>query len=316
MVILPFPRLTAVLALLAGAAFAVGAPAQAQSPASAPSQGAAVPASPLAVQSGAASATRSGQSALGSIKTERPKADGAKTVACKSPPDLARFDYPLTRTARKLAGGEPIKMVAIGSSSTAGAGASSPAGSYPSQLAIELSRKFPDHEIVVLNRGVGGEVAADMLARFESDVISERPDLVIWQVGTNSVLRDQPLGPHLHLLRDGLRRLKASGADVVLIDPQFAPKVIHKADTEGMVALIATVAKETHVDLFRRFALMRHWRETQGIPFETFVSSDGLHLNDWSYACIARALADAIGEASTRAPMVARTPTAVSGQQR
>jgi hypothetical protein len=30
-------------------------------------------------------------------------------------------------------------------------------------------------------------------------------------------------------IRDGIRRMKATGADVVLIDPQFAPKVTARA---------------------------------------------------------------------------------------
>ena len=34
-----------------------------------------------------------------------------------------------------------------------------------------------------------------MLARLETAVIAERPDLVLWQVGTNSVLRDKALEP-------------------------------------------------------------------------------------------------------------------------
>ena len=67
--------------------------------------------------------------------------------------------------------------------------------SYPSRLAVELKALFPRVAITVLNRGVSGETARDMLARFDRDVIAEKPDLVLWQVGTNSVLRDHPLAP-------------------------------------------------------------------------------------------------------------------------
>jgi len=224
---------------------------------------------------------------------------------CRAPANAARLDYPLTRTARRLASGEPLKIVAIGSSSTAGAGASTPEASYPSRLAVELKQQFPGLDITVLNRGVNGDETMDMLARFETGVIDERPDLVLWQVGSNSVLRDRPLGPAETQIHDGVERLKAIGADVVLIDPQFAPKVITKHDAEGMVALIATEAKRTNVGLFHRFAVMRHWREVEGLPFETFVSPDELHMNDWSYACVAKVLAGAITEAATRTTAMA-----------
>jgi lysophospholipase L1-like esterase len=194
----------------------------------------------------------------------------------------------------------PIKIVAIGSSSTAGAGASSPDASYPSRLAVDLRERFPGHDITVLNRGVNGEEAQDMLARFETGVIAEKPDLVLWQLGTNTVLRDQPLPPASSLIEKGVAQLKAAGADVVLIDPQFAPKVIAKSTVTKMLDLLALKAKQYNVNLFQRFAVMRDWRERQGIAFETFVSPDQLHMNDWSYACVAKILSAAIAEAATR----------------
>jgi len=212
----------------------------------------------------------------------------------------ARLDFPLPHTARKLAAGEPITIVALGSSSTAGAGASSPAASYPSRLAEELVKQLPGHQFTVLNRGVNGEEIADMLTRLDTAVIADHPDLVLWQLGTNSVLRDRALPSHLRLMHEGIARLKATGADVVLIDPQYAPRVLAKPTCEGMVSLIATSAKAEHVGLFHRFELMRHWHEVEHLPFETFVSRDGLHMNDWSYGCLARALGMAIAEVLTR----------------
>ena len=224
----------------------------------------------------------------------------ASPASCGAPAAFARFDHPLVRTARWLASGEPLTVVAIGSSSTAGAGASSPAANYPSQLAIELKARLPGHDITVLNRGVNGEETDQMMARFGTDVFAAHPQLVLWQVGTNSVLRDHPLTPHGMLLHEGIGELKAVGADVVLIDPQYAPQVLSMSETPDMVDQIARVAKEENVDLFRRFAAMRDWHETQHLPYGTFVSADGLHMNDWGYACMAKLLAGAIAEAATR----------------
>jgi acyl-CoA thioesterase I len=218
-----------------------------------------------------------------------------------------RLQQPLARTAVRIATGQPIKIVAIGSSSTYGAGASSREASYPSRLQIELGRHFPGHQFTVLNRGVNGEEAADMLARFEAGVIAEHPHLVLWQVGTNSVLRDRPLDARGTLLHEGIARLKAIRADVVLLDPQFAPRVIAKPAVENMIALLAKIAKEEKVGLFRRFDMMRHWHDDENLPFEAFVSADGLHMNDWSYACLAKWLGFAIAEAASR-PMAVAAP--------
>jgi acyl-CoA thioesterase I len=242
--------------------------------------------------------TRSAPAAVQPVRTAA--APSTTSATCKLALQFNRFDQPLRRVARRMHDGKPIKIVAVGSSSTEGAGASSKTATYPSQLAAELTLRFPGHDITVLNRGIGGEVAADMVARFDKEVIAEHPDLVLWQVGTNAVLRDQPLPPAGTLIHEGLAKLKATGADVVLIDPQYAPKVLKKHDVADMVALIARSAKEADVDLFHRFALMRRWREIENIPFSAFLSKDELHMNDWSYHCVAKYLASAIAEAIDR----------------
>ena len=227
------------------------------------------------------------------------RADGVQHT-CKIPLDIIRLANPLPRVAHRIATGEPITIVAMGSSSTAGAGASSPTASYPSRLQVELSRLFPRQKFTVLNRGVNGEEVNDMLRRFDTAVVAEKPDLVLWQLGTNSVIRERPLIDHGASIRDGINTIKLIGSDVVLIDPQFAPKVIVKPEAPRMVDLIAITAKTENVDLFHRFELMRRWHDVDQMTFEEFVSSDGLHLNDWSYGCIAKAIAAAIAEAATR----------------
>ena len=121
---------------------------------------------------------------------------------------------------------------------------------------------------------------------------------------SNAVLLGRPIAPTGLLIDEGVRRLKAAGSDVVLIDPQYAPKVIARHDEHDvglMVALISTVSRDMHINLFQRFALMRYWRLTKGLPFSAFLSEDELHMNDWSYGCIAKLLARAVAEAATRA---------------
>ena len=219
---------------------------------------------------------------------------------------MIRLDHPLAHLARKLATNEPIVIVAIGSSSTAGAGASSPTMNYPSRLREELSRQFRGHTVVVHNRGIGGEEIADMLKRFDDAVVAAKPDLVLWQLGTNSVIRNHPANDHGAAIRAGLDKIRAVGADVVLIDPQYVPRVIDKPGAGQMVDLISITAKQEDVDLFHRFNLMQHWAHADKMDFKFFVSPDGLHMNDWSYACMAKGLGLAIAEAARR-PVLSAT---------
>jgi acyl-CoA thioesterase I len=225
--------------------------------------------------------------------------------ACSNPEELVRLVHPLARVARKISIHEPVIIVAIGSSSTAGAGASSAANSYPSQLAADLQKRFPKQPIVVINRGVNGEEVDDMLKRFEQSVVAAKPDLVLWQLGTNSVIRDHVMTDRDSSIRNGLKIIRSIGADVVLIDPQFAPKVIVKPEAEHMVELIANTAKAEDVDLFRRYEIMKSWKVDGKLPFEAFVSPDGLHLNDFGYGCMAKGLAQAIAESVQRPVMSA-----------
>jgi lysophospholipase L1-like esterase len=227
--------------------------------------------------------------------------------ACAIAPDLAQFEFILPRTAERLATSRPVKIVAVGSSSTYGEGASSPEWSYPSRLRLELTQRFPGQTFQVLNRGVSGDTDYDKRDRFERDVIAERPDVVLWQLGTNSMLGGDLADSHRQVLRDGVTHLAAAtGADIVLIDPQYAPKVIRGGSAHIIVSMIADVARDVRVNLFRRYEMMRRWREVDRLSFDKFISEDELHMNDWSYACIARALAIAMAEAATRpAPTLA-----------
>jgi len=239
------------------------------------------------------------------------RAEPSATSPCNPRLDLVRLSVPLQKVAHKLAAGEPITIVALGSSSTAGAGATSAAWSYPNRLAVELQNHFPGHAISVINRGVNGEEVPDMLKRFDSAVVASKPDLLLWQMGTNSLIRDHAMDDRGASIREGLDKARAIGADVVLIDPQFAPKVIAKPLAGKMVKYIATAAKREDVALFRRFEVMKEWTEVEHLPFNSFVIADGLHMNDWGYACMAKGLGMAIAEAAQR-PIVSAKAAPIS----
>src|SRR5579864_8300441 len=186
---------------------------------------------------------------------------GASIDRCGIPPDLTSLGAPLPHTAHRLDAGEPLTIVALGSSSTEGVGATSPEFTYPSRLAAVLQARFPAVPIRVVNRGVSGELSPQMVARIERDVLPEHPDLVIWQLGTNSVLHDVDPAEEVEVARRGIQRLKAAGADVLLMDLQYAPAVLVHSEYREMLHVLSSVARSEDVPLFRRFAMMRHWAE-------------------------------------------------------
>jgi len=216
-------------------------------------------------------------------------------VPCLAPKGAPRSVGSLPHVAHKLAAGEPVTIVAFGSSSTSGYGTSSPEFTYPNRLAAQLHRKYPAADITVINRGRGGDDAPQMMKRLQAEVIDAKPDLVIWQVGTNAVLRNLDADDIAQLVQDGVARIQAAGADVVLVDPQYSPKVTeHQEGASKMIRVLGRVAQLRHVGVFPRFEVMRQWHENQAMPIDSFVIADGLHMNDWGYACFAQLLGDDI----------------------
>jgi hypothetical protein len=134
-----------------------------------------------------------------------------------------------------------------------------------------------------------------MMKRLQVEVLDMKPDLVIWQVGTNAVLRNLDPDDTAKLVEDGVARIQAAGADLVLVDPQYSPKVNeHPESASRLIRLLSKVAQLRHVGVFPRFEVMRQWHENQAIPIDSFVIADGLHMNDWGYACFAQLLGDDI----------------------
>jgi lysophospholipase L1-like esterase len=213
---------------------------------------------------------------------------------CATPDTMLGEVTALPHVAARLRAGQPVKIVAIGSSSTGGAGASSPAHAYPAQLQDELSQHFPDSTIQVINKGVNGQRAPAMIARFERDVFAQKPDLVIWQVGTNSIIQSDGVDDNEGWLHQGVARLRAADVDIILMNPQFAPKVTADPDYPAMLDIIDRVSRSERVMLFPRFAVMQHWVSSGQVRLEQILSRDGLHMNDLSYGCLAGLLADQI----------------------
>jgi hypothetical protein len=226
------------------------------------------------------------------------------------PAEFVSLKHPLPNLAKALLGRTPVRIVAMGSSSTAGRGDVVP---YPHRLEMYLRVKFAEERfanlnIDVLNRGKGGQEAIEELPRFESDVFAENPALLIWQVGTNAVFhkKDKPydLDEVAAKIAVGLERLRGQPMDVVLMDPQYVTAMLldeRAEDSERMVALISAAAEKANVNLFRRWALMRHWHVQNNIGFDQMLDPtdipDKLHQSDWSTQRISLALCDAITKA-------------------
>lgn len=203
-----------------------------------------------------------------------------------------RFRRPLPALRRAVRANRPVKVLAIGSSSTVGIGASSPSATYVAKLETSLEGTFKGMDFDVIGRGMSGEVAQGAADRMKQEVEQAKPDLVVWQVGTNDAIRHVSIESFVECLAKTLAWLKENRIDVVLIDPQYGETLTKDAYYEKVVAAIADIARESRVLLVDRFEAMRELHRVHGERF--YLTSDNLHMNDTGHRCMAEQLARSI----------------------
>lgn len=199
---------------------------------------------------------------------------------------------PLRRLRRAILERRPPRVMALGSSSTVGVGASSPLAAYPVRLESDLEGFIKGLDVTMITRGVGGEIAGAAAERLKLEVADHRPDLVVWQVGTNDAISRVDLEQFATILRDTLKWLKKANTDVVLIDPQFIDQLATDDHYRQIVKVIDDVAREARVLLVRRFDAMAEISRIRGT--DSLLARDNLHLNDLGYRCMAEYAARAI----------------------
>jgi len=205
-------------------------------------------------------------------------------------------DAPLVGRA---ASSRPLRILAIGSSSTLGVGASAPGRAYPAQLAADLASRW-GVAAEVRNAGVSGELSAATLARLTGDLARDPPDLVLWQVGTNDAVAGVDVADFRANVEAGVAAARARRVPIILVDPQFYFGIQDLPRFERFVAVIGEVGAETRVPVFSRFALMKAWAAQSSAALAAALASDGFHMDDQGYACFARALADDIAREDGR----------------
>jgi len=215
-------------------------------------------------------------------------------VPCTAPNALVAFNSPLTGLAEFIQHNRVIRVIAIGSSSTEGQGASNKQAAYPERFDREMDRLFPGKDFQVINLGKGGELADHMLARLQRDVIPQRPALVLWQTGVNDVISGVDLKSFQVTLEAGIASMKAAGIEVVLIDPQFYPRSTTVPHYEKYVSTMHAIAEAHRIPVFRRYAIMKHLITSGQHTIEKFLWRDKFHLNDISYGCLAELMAVAV----------------------
>ena len=201
----------------------------------------------------------------------------------------------LLRTAQRRAAGETLRLTVFGSSTTQGYGASRPAvtGYAPVMRAVLLG-SFGG--VALHNRGVSGEAIDEMEGRI-GDVVADVPDLVVWQAGSNDGPRGVPLARFERIMVDGIRRIRATGADLVLMEPQYCSALEACPTFPAFLGSVRQLGARWEVPVFARYAAMQAWSVETGLGIDG-LSPDGTHMGDVGYRLLGEAVAAFILERS------------------
>jgi acyl-CoA thioesterase I len=224
---------------------------------------------------------------------------GAPSAPPMSPPcdvpgsDIAApASLPNVVAALQNGGQEKVRILAIGSSSTLGNGASSKEMSYPSQLETILEHALKGADVVIVNRGIAGEVAETTAERIRNEVALRKPDLVLWQLGTNDALARIPLPEFEEIVRSTIRWLKDNQIDVVLVGVQYTTRLVRDANYTAIRDSLQKIAAEEKILYVRRYDAMRFIAQRRASL--QLMASDNFHLNDLGYHCMAEHVAHAL----------------------
>jgi lysophospholipase L1-like esterase len=211
---------------------------------------------------------------------------------CDVPSSSIAAPAPLPNVTATLETRKTVRVLAIGSSSTFGVGASSGSKNYPAQLTDILEKALKGINVEIINRGVSGEVAKTTAERLRVEVALTHPDLVLWQLGTNDALARVPIDEFEETVTSTIQWLKENKIDVVLVGLQYTARFARDDNYAAVRETLRKIAAQQNILYVRRFEAMRYISSIRNQP--AMVSGDDLHLNDLGYHCMAEHIAHAV----------------------
>jgi acyl-CoA thioesterase-1 len=213
---------------------------------------------------------------------------------CTVPSEFVNMPTPLRHARAAFKAGKPIRIVALGTSSTAGTGAATRADAYPAKLQAELSRLLPGAKIVVINQGVGGQSTRQMVDRIEDDVVALEPTLVIWQTGTVDTVNNIDVEEFGHSLSQGIDILRKEDIDVVLMNMQYSRRMELLLNYEPYNDMMGAVAAQSDVAVFDRLGIMKYWAYSGRFDYDNVPRNERRQLAAKVHGCLGRLLAEIV----------------------
>ncbi len=216
----------------------------------------------------------------------------ALSPQCEVPAADIAAPASLPHVAQVLSEHGTLHILAIGSAANVSLGANAGVKSFPLQVTDILQNTFKNVSVEISNRGVGGEVAQTSADRIRGEVALTKPDLVLWQLGTNDALSRVDPSQFSDVVRSTIGWLHDNGVDVVLVGLQYTSRFAKDESYDAIRQALLKIATDDKVLYVRRYDAMKFIAQTRANLH--LMANDNFHLSELGNQCMAEHVARAV----------------------
>jgi hypothetical protein len=209
-------------------------------------------------------------------------------------PDGFTFDVGIQPAVREAVARKSLRLLAIGSALVNGGAARDPELTYPARLAARLGEALPGVSIRLAALPIARQRPARFNEHLQAALKAHRPDLVVWGPGGTAAARGDDLETFHAQLSRAIEAVHASGADFILMTPQFAPSVATVLDLPPYRMAVIREAAAAGVPVLDRYELMRFWSTNGMLDFDATSPTEQVAVARMLYDWIAELLAEGI----------------------
>jgi hypothetical protein len=217
---------------------------------------------------------------------------------CAVSPDLLVVNYPLNHVYDRLKAKQPVNIVIVGSTSSAGHGPQSPYQPFPRLLEAQLAKRLPNARFPLIIKSAPGLTAVMVGERLDKDVISSHPDLVVWEAGTTDAVQEVDINDFGDAITAGLRKLHGLSIDVILVDLQYSPQTSALYNFQPYLEYLWRIGEAEDANVLHRFEIMHSYVDDGRFVPGTTTTADQLKNASFVHTCLAHLLAEMIATAA------------------
>lgn len=219
----------------------------------------------------------------------------AQPVNCEAPDAYVEPYFKTANAARKLRSAKSLDILVV-SSAPSQTRLGDKLKTYPLFLEAALKEQLPDYEIRVAVHSEARKTLKEILAGLPQALEKHKPELVIFQTGTVEAIVGVDPDKYERKLEAFIDVVRRTGADIILINPQFSPRFSFAANAGSLNDRIRRVAAYSDTSLFNRYDIMRHWSENEVFDFNA-IKNNGTY--EAVHRCLGRLLAEFVSRAAS-----------------